>query len=43
MEYVVILFFLFAVLAAGYFYLQRAKSRSATTPTETDGVQSDRG
>ena len=34
MEYVIVIFFLFfAVLAFGWFYLQRAKARDAATAT----------
>jgi hypothetical protein len=38
MDYLVIFLLLFAVLAAGWFYLQRAKARGATTTTDTASV-----
>ena len=39
MEYAIIFLLFFAVLAAGYFYLQRAKARDAapTTPVDDTG------
>ena len=43
MEYVVIFLFLFAVLAAAYFYLQRAKGRSPGTSDGADGSRTDVG
>ena len=39
MEYVVIFLFLFAVLAAAYFYLERAKHRTAKSD-ESDATGS---
>ena len=43
MEYVIIFLFLFAVLAAAYFYLQRAKRRDAGTTVDADAVRLDKG
>ena len=36
MEYLWIFLLFFAVLAAAWFYLQRAKARPTTTPTTTE-------
>jgi len=41
MEYILIFLFLFAVLAAGWFYLQRAKAREANTTTVDDSRPND--
>ena len=42
MEYAIIFMLFFAILAAGWFYLQRAKVRdAAAAPTATDEPRSD--
>jgi len=40
-EYAIIFMFLFAVLAAGWFYLMRAKARTPADPGVADDAGSD--
>lgn len=41
MEYILIFLLLFAVLAAGWFYLQRAKARNAGPASPADDTPAD--
>ena len=43
MEYAIIFLLFFAVLAAAYFYLQRAKARGTGTTSTVDEPGSDKG